>query len=154
MSSLHLRHKQNRRDKIFNYGRKINFLLRELTKMKKTLFILTLILTYIWSFSIKADFVEGLEDIPLPSGVTQVENGSISFGNEEIRLFEAYLSAEKQKFDTITKFYIDTLPQMGWQKSLKNAQKISFERDGETLEISKESEKPLILRLVVKSKNQ
>ena len=43
---------------------------------------------------------------------------------------------------------------MGWQKKHKNNQKISFERDGETLEISKESEKPLILRLVVKSKQQ
>ena len=122
--------------------------------MKKTLLFLTFLVAGTWCFTVKADFIEGLEDIPLPAGVTQVENGSISFGNEEIRLFESYLSAEKQKFDEIINFYITTLPQMGWQKGTKTSQKISFERDGETLEISKESEKPLILRLVVKSKNQ
>ena len=121
--------------------------------MKKIIFLLTII-TCFWSTSIKAAFIEGLEDIPLPDGVTQIENGYLSFGNEEIRLFEAYLSAEKQTFDKIIKFYSRTLPQMGWNKNLKNKQNISFDRDGETLEISKESEKPLILRLVVKSKNQ
>lgn len=122
--------------------------------MRKTLLILTFITAYIWSFSVKASFVEGLEDIPLPAGVVQIENGSLSFGNEEIRLFEAYFSAEKQNFKDIAKFYIETLPQMGWQKKDNNNQKISFERDGESLEISKESEKPLMLRLVVKSKHQ
>ena len=122
--------------------------------MKKILLFLILITIYILPFRAKASFVEGLEDIPLPSGVVQVENGSLSFGNEEIRLFESYFSADKQKFETITKFYEETLPQMGWQKKDKNNQKIFFERDGETLEISKESEKPLILRLVVKSKLQ
>lgn len=122
--------------------------------MKKILLFLILITIHILPFRAKASFVEGLEDIPLPSGVVQVENGSLSFGNEEIRLFESYFSADKQKFETITKFYEETLPQMGWQKKDKNNQKIFFERDGETLEISKESEKPLILRLVVKSKLQ
>lgn len=106
------------------------------------------------SFSVKAAFVEGLEDIPLPTGVVQIENGSLSFGNEEIRLFEAYFSAEKQSFNDIVKFYKETLPQMGWLKKNKNGSKIYFERDGESLEISKESENPLILRLVVKSKQQ
>ena len=104
------------------------------------------------SFTVKASFLEGLEDMPLPEGVTQIENGSLSFGNEEIRLFETYLSADKQNFDNIIKFYEETLPQMGWQKKDKN--KSLYERDGETLEITKETEKPLILRLIVKSKNQ
>ena len=122
--------------------------------MKNILMFFMFITIYTYSFSAKASFVEGLEDIPLPTGVVQIENGSLSFGNEEIRLFETYFSAEKQKFENISKFYEETLPQMGWQKKHKNNQKISFERDGETLEISKESEKPLILRLIVKSKHQ
>ncbi len=122
--------------------------------MKKSLLLLTFICIYMCSFSVKAAFVEGLEDIPLPTGVVQIENGSLSFGNEEIRLFEAYFSAEKQNFNDIVKFYKETLPQMGWLKKNKNGSKIYFERDGESLEISKESENPLILRLVVKSKQQ
>ncbi len=122
--------------------------------MKKYIVILFFIMSFFVSYSAKASFVEGLEDIPLPENVTQIENGSLSFGNEEIRLFEAYLSAEKQNFGNIVKFYNETLPQMGWQKKNKNKKGILFERDGETLEITKESDKPLILRLVVKSKNQ
>ena len=122
--------------------------------MKKNFVFLLLTAIFLNSFSAKAAFVEGLEDIPLPIGVTQIENGSLSFGNDEIRLFESYLSAENKNFNTIIKFYTDTLPQMGWQKKEKNKQKICFEREGELLEISKESEKPLILRLIVKSKNQ
>lgn len=122
--------------------------------MKKHIVILFFIMSFFVCSSTKASFVEGLEDIPLPEKVTQIENGSLSFGNEEIRLFEAYLSAEKQEFSNIIKFYNETLPQMGWQKKNKNKKAILFERDGETLEITKESDKPLILRLVVKSKNQ
>lgn len=122
--------------------------------MKKNIVFLFFIAIYLFAFSAKADFVEGLEDIPLPNNVVQIENGSLSFGNEEIRLFESYLSAENSDFGSIIKFYVDTLPQMGWQQKNKNNQKIYFERDGESLEISKESEKPLILRLVVKSKHQ
>ena len=122
--------------------------------MKKNIVFLFFIINFFICFSADASFVEGLEDIPLPEKVTQIENGSLSFGNEEIRLFEAYLSAEKQEFNNIVKFYNETLPQMGWQKKNKNNNVILFERDGETLEITKESDKPLILRLVVKSKNQ
>lgn len=122
--------------------------------MKKNIVFLFFIINFFICFSADASFVEGLEDIPLPEKVTQIENGSLSFGNEEIRLFEAYLSAEKQEFNNIVKFYNETLPQMGWQKKNKKNNVILFERDGETLEITKESDKPLILRLVVKSKNQ
>ena len=122
--------------------------------MKKTVVLLFFAITCFAFFSARASFVEGLEDIPLPENVTQIENGSLSFDNEEIRFFESYLSAEKQNFGNIVKFYNDTLPQMGWQKKSSNKQKILFERDGESLEITMESTKPLILRLVVKSKHQ
>ena len=122
--------------------------------MKKIVFVLFFTVTCLTFFTANASFVEGLEDVPLPENVTQIENGSLSFDNEEIRFFESYLSAEKQKFDNIIKFYNETLPQMGWQKKKSNKQKLLFERDGESLEITKESDKPLILRLVVKSKHQ
>ena len=94
------------------------------------------------------------KDVPVPDGITQIENGTLSFGNEEIRLFETYFSVEKKSFNEIKRFYEETLPQMGWIRKKKAEQKILFERDGETLEVSEESKKPLILRLVVKSKAQ
>ena len=122
--------------------------------MKKSLFVLFFVMTLFVYNPARAVFVEGLEDMPLPDGVAQIENGSLSFGNEEIRLFETYFSSEKKSFKEIKKFYEDTLPQMGWVRKKRTEQTILFERDGETLEISEESKKPLILRLIVKSKAQ
>ena len=122
--------------------------------MKKNLFILFFVTMLLKPYSVLADFVEGLEDVPIPEAVTQIENGSLSFGNEEIRLFETYFSSEKKNFSDIKRFYEETLPQMGWAKKKSTKQYVLFERDGETLEVSEESKKPLILRLVVKSKSQ
>ena len=99
-----------------------------------------------------AAFVAGLEDIPLPGGLNQIENGNLSFGNEEIRLIEVYLTSENLSFEEVGRFYLETLPQMGWQLKKNKKQKFLFEREGETLEISRESAKPLIVRLTVKSK--
>lgn len=121
--------------------------------MKRLLFmfsVMLLLLCFAWQA--RADFVEGLEDIPLPEGLSQVENGNLSFGNEEIRLIEAYLTSPDLMFQQVANFYEETLPQMGWQIKRQRKGKILFEREGETLEISKESTKPLIVRLTVKSK--
>lgn len=112
--------------------------------------VMLLLLCFAWQA--RADFVEGLEDIPLPEGLSQVENGNLSFGNEEIRLIEAYLTSPDLMFQQVANFYEETLPQMGWQIKRQRKGKILFEREGETLEISKESTKPLIVRLTVKSK--
>ena len=121
--------------------------------MKKLLYILISIMFLTMSMSTaNAAFVEGLEDIPLPEGLNQIENGNLNFGNEEIRLIEAYLTSSDLKFEQVIGFYKETLPQMGWQIKKQRKNKILFEREGETLEISKESLAPLIVRLTVKSK--
>ena len=121
--------------------------------MKLFLFIpLVLFLAAGMFYPTYAAFVEGLEDIPLPDGLSQIENGNLSFGNEEIRLIEVYLTAESLAFEKISRFYLDTLPQMGWQLKLLQEDRLLFEREGETLEINNESASPLVIRLTVKSK--
>ena len=107
----------------------------------------------LFTLQAKAAFVEGLEDIPLAEGLSLTENGSLSFGNEEIRLIERLLTSQTKNFQDVKKFYIETLPQMGWQEKENLENKISFEREGEVLEFNMESGKPLIVRLTVKSKN-
>lgn len=101
----------------------------------------------------QAAFIEGLEDIPAMDGLTQVENGNLSFGNEEIRLVEAYFTSKTLKFYDVKAFYEATLPQLGWAKKNSGKRKSSFEREGEILEISEETPSPLIVRITVKSKN-
>ena len=99
-----------------------------------------------------AAFVTGLEDIPLAEGFSQVEEGW-SFGNEESRMIEVYLTSKTKSFQNAADFYQKTLPQMGWQLKKAEPEKVFFERDGETLEIDSESSRPLRVRLTVKSKN-
>lgn len=101
---------------------------------------------------VNAAFVEGLEDFPIPEGLEQIENASLNFGNEDIRLVEIYMTSTIMKFDVVVSFYKDTLPQLGWKITDIDDEKAVFEREGEKVEITKESLNPLIVNLVLKSK--
>lgn len=99
-----------------------------------------------------ATFIDGLEDVPILKGMTQTQKDNISFGNEESRLVEAYLTSTKIGFAKVEKFYTETLPQMGWTYQGKRDNILTFYREGEVLDIARESAKPLIVRITVKSK--
>lgn len=99
-----------------------------------------------------ATFIEGLEDVPIMTGMTQIPNDTLSFGNEESRLIEVILEGKKAAFGRVGNFYKTTLPQMGWIYQGKRARTFVFEREGEIMEISKEAENPLRVRITVKSK--
>lgn len=117
--------------------------------MKYLLLILSLML---YSEARAATFIEGLEDVPIMTGMKQVPNDTLSFGNEESRLIEVILEGKKAAFGTVGNFYKTTLPQMGWIYQGKRGKTFVFEREGEVMEISKESENPLRVRITVKSK--
>ncbi|MCQ2741394.1 MAG: hypothetical protein MJ210_04690 [Alphaproteobacteria bacterium] len=119
----------------------------------KKLFIRVVVCFFLSISFVHAAFVEGLEDIPLAEGLTQIENESLNFGNEESRLIEAYFKSDTSNFNSITDFYKNTLPQMGWKLQKQTASAVVFEREGEILDIRIESQNPLKVRLTVKSKN-
>lgn len=100
-----------------------------------------------------ANFIDGLEDVPMPANMQQMPNDNLSFGNEESRLVEAYLNSSKIGFKNVEKFYMDTLPQLGWKFEGKRGEILSFSRDGESLDIAKEGSNPLVVRITVKSQN-
>ncbi|MBR1648510.1 MAG: hypothetical protein IJ689_07705 [Alphaproteobacteria bacterium] len=119
--------------------------------MKKWLILLVMTL---WSFQAQsAEFMEGMDDIPLPDGLRQLQSASISFGNTESRFEESYISSNQKDFGFVTAFYKNTLPQLGWifVKSEKNS--LHFERDMEVLDIALEKTKPLLVRITLKSKD-
>lgn len=99
-----------------------------------------------------AQFVEGMDDVPLADGLSQITQDDISFGNEETRLLEAYLSAKKMKFSKVAEFYKESLPQLGWIYQGNRGNDLVFYREGETLEVVRESVSPLIVRITVKTK--
>lgn len=98
------------------------------------------------------DFVEGMEDIPLMSELQQITKDDISFGNEETRLVEAYVTSRKLKFSEVASFYEDSLPQLGWNYQGNRGDSLLFYRDGENLEVVKEAVNPLIVRITLKTK--
>ena len=101
-------------------------------------------------------FIEGMDDVPLPQGMSQITQDDFSFGNEETRLLEAYLTpAAKQtktSFAKIADFYKESLPQLGWIYQGNRGNDLIFYREGETLEVVKESHQPLLVRITVKTK--
>ncbi len=101
-------------------------------------------------------FIEGMDDVPLPQGMSQITQDDFSFGNEETRLLEAYLTpAAKQtktSFAKIGDFYKESLPQLGWIYQGNRGNDLIFYREGETLEVVKESHQPLLVRITVKTK--
>ena len=55
------------------------------------------VLFFSFSNAIATEFVEGMEDVPLAEGLQQITNDDFSFGNEETRLVEAYVTSKKLK---------------------------------------------------------
>ena len=81
-----------------------------------------------------AEFVDGIEDVPVMNGMHQVQSSNISFGNDEIRFVEAYLSGRKATFSSVAAFYEETLPQLGWHFIGRRNDSLHFERDAERLD--------------------
>jgi len=101
----------------------------------------------------RAEFVDGIEDIPVMDGLRQQHNENVSFGNEQARFVEAYFSSRTLTFRQVARFYRDTLPQLGWKSIEENSGRLIFERDMESLKIVQEKASPLLLRITLTSKD-
>ena len=113
-----------------------------MTTMKNKFYFLAAALLGFLTFSAPvkaASFLEGYEDIPVMRGLRQT------------RLVEAMLTGSKVGFKSVKKFYVDTLPQLGWTYQGQRGNSLLFYRDGEALEIVKESAKPLNVRFTIKN---
>ena len=103
--------------------------------------------------SANAEFVDGMADVPLMEGVKQIHSANISFGNDESRFDEAYMTSNKIGFDKICEFYKNTLPQLGWKFLSHDNAAVHFERETEVLDIVLEKSKPILVRITLKSKD-
>jgi len=100
-----------------------------------------------------AEFIAGTDDIPLPDGAKQIHSADIDFGNNEIRFNESYITSKKLSATKVLSFYRETLPQMGWNFKTAEENALHFERDMEILDIVIEKNKPLLIRITLKSKD-
>lgn len=103
--------------------------------------------------TVKDDFVSGFEDLPLMTGLIQLEDGAVSFDSPSGRIVEAYAESPTLTIEKILTFYSDALPQLGWKKDGETAKKnmLVFTRDGEILKISLEKNTSVAVRFELTS---
>ena len=85
--------------------------------------------------------------------MSQIHSADVSFGNDEMRFNEAYITSKKHSFKFVADFYRNTLPQLGWIFTSQKENALHFERDMEILDIVLEKNKPLLVRITLKSKD-
>lgn len=76
-----------------------------------------------------AQFVGGIEDLPLMPGLTDIPDAGVVFETPAGRIVEAQALAGTNNKDAVLDFYDATLPQLGWTR-VKRGQ---YGREGETL---------------------
>lgn len=117
--------------------------------MRKFLLSAVLFFSLVVNVNAKESFIDGMEDVPLAPNTIQIKNDNFSFGNEETRLIEAYLTSKNVKESAIENFYLDTLPQLGWKFAGKSKKTLVFTREQEELDIHFEKIKPLLVRVTL-----
>lgn len=88
-----------------------------------------------YSYEISEYFVQGSEDIPLLVGMEQINNEGLGFDTASGSIMSSSYEVLID-FDKIKDFYMQTLPQIGWQVSKNFQDKLSFTREKEKLEIN------------------
>ena len=83
------------------------------------------------------NFVVGSDDIPLYSGLNLIEEKTTNFDSLNGNIaFSEYLANSSQKI--IQKFYLKTLPHLGWQLRKNSTNNDIFARERQTLQIDYE----------------
>ncbi|MFV3127637.1 hypothetical protein [Niveispirillum sp. KHB5.9] len=78
-----------------------------------------------------AAFVPGTEDVPLAPGLAAVADDALVFDNPTGRIVQAVATGANDA-DTVTRFYAETLPQLGWARGGDGR----WTRAGEVLDIA------------------
>lgn len=121
-------------------------------KLNLYIFIITILLETA-NHCIASDFIKGFEDIPLMKGLSQNDNDSFSFSNEETSLIDVNLTAKKNiSFEKIKNFYKESLTQMGWNLKHSSNETLSFYRENNILDIQKTQNSPIKINISLKNR--
>ncbi len=75
-------------------------------------------------------FLSVIEDLPLMTGLNEIDGGVMVFDSPAGRIVEALTMGGVSK-DAVLTYYKETLPQLGWQETAPGA----FTREGEILKL-------------------
>jgi hypothetical protein len=92
------------------------------------------LLAALWVSLALADttFVAGVDDLPLMPGLTEVPGAGTVFDKPGGRIVEAYATGRGIDVEQVTRFYVASLPQLGWQ----HRGNLLFERAKERLQLT------------------
>ena len=79
-------------------------------------------------------FVNQNTDLPLMEGLSQIDEDSVGFDGETGSIVSVSYES-KIVFSEVQKFYLETLPQMGWKLSSNENDKLIFNREKDKVEI-------------------
>ena len=114
----------------------------------KKLFIFLFLFNLSISQVFASKFMSSFEDIPLQEGF--VEQESLNFDTEDIRVVEEYILSDTVSKADFLKFYIATLKSLDWKLETQTDTLLKFNRDDETLTINIENVSPLIALFTLK----
>ncbi len=114
-----------------------------MSQLKYILILLLFITSPLAAHSDEPVFFSMLQDIPLMSGLDELEDQTVSFDKPEGRIIESKALMQGITKDQVLYFYQITLPQFGWGKVAEN----QFFRNGEFLEIDFEEE---LVKIMIK----
>ena len=84
--------------------------------------------------AISPKYLSVLADLPLPSGLVEEVESSLSFNKLEGRIVESKARGKLSK-NVAVSFYNTTLPRLGWKKHNTEGSLFSWLRSGEVLQI-------------------
>ncbi len=98
--------------------------------MRRLLFVLVLLAARV---APHADgFVPGTEDLPLMPGLESIAGSAVVFDKPEGRIVESTAHGKLTRY-AVTRFYAQTLPQLGWQHVAGT--RATWTRSGERLRL-------------------
>ncbi|CAI8413818.1 MAG TPA: hypothetical protein DIT66_01990 [Rhodobiaceae bacterium] len=82
-------------------------------------------------------------DIPLAPGLEELEGGQLVFDKPEGRIvqIETRQTDAARSAKNVRRYYLETLPNLGWQKASSSDRVLTFQRGGETLLITLKGER-------------
>lgn len=103
----------------------------QLTRPLSARFYPAIVAAVLWLAALPAlaQFVGGIEDLPLMPGLTDIPDAGVVFETPAGRIVEAQALTGAKGREAVLDFYDATLPQLGWTK-VKRGQ---YSREGETL---------------------
>ncbi|KAF0113283.1 MAG: hypothetical protein FD149_2181 [Rhodospirillaceae bacterium] len=118
---------------------------RKAVKMIRVLILAGMIVLGALPLWAEENFFDAIDDLPVMRGLQEIVDAVATFDTPDGRIVEAYAEGEKVTRAEVSRFYEQTLPQLGWVRSKPD----QYRREGEKLRIDFIGKRPLTVRMTL-----